>query len=312
MKIGVITSGGDSPGMNPCIAQIVKYAAARNSVVMGYRFGYKGILKNDFIPLTIRETQGWYSLGGTMLRTSRMPELKEAETQKKLVANLEAAGIDALIVIGGDGSFRGALDLSRISSINFIGIPGTIDNNIYGNDYTLGFDTALNKQVTYIDDISDTAIAMPGRIFFVETLGAWDGYLAHSSVFMGMADFSVLVEKEITDQEIGEQITELLKKDNKDYILITFAEGTYRMFDTAKYITDHFGYKIKCNLLGFQQRGGTPTAQDRIHASGFAKYAVDAIHNNVKNKYVVFSRGKYGYLDLELAANKKHFDFFEI
>lgn len=313
MNIAVITSGGDSPGMNPCLAQIVKNATAKGHKVFGYKRGFLGIRDKDYVELTSNDVQGWYKLGGTVLKTGRFPELKEFEWQKKLVENLKLNNIDALIVLGGDGSFNGALKLHEIDeSINIIGIPGTIDNNIYGSDYTIGFDTALNKLVTYIDDISDTALSLPGRVFFIETLGAWDGYLAHSSVLMGMADFSVLVEKPMTDQEICDRVEVLLNDPYKDYVLATFAEGTYQMFEAAKYVKEKLGVNLKCSLIGYQQRGGVPTAAERIHAASFAKYAVEAVNNGIMNKYVIYKNGKYDYLDIALASNKKKFDWFEL
>ncbi len=313
MNIAVITSGGDSPGMNPCLAQIVKNAQSKGHKVYGYKRGFLGIRDNDYVELDLKDVQGWYKLGGTVLQAGRFPELKEIRWQKKLVENLKENHINALIVIGGDGSFNGALKLHEIdSSINIIGIPGTIDNNIYGSDYTLGFDTAVNKLVTYIDDISDTGLSMPGRVFFVETLGAWDGYLTHSPVLMGMADFSVLVEKPITDEAICSRVEKLIKDSSKDYVLVTFAEGTYRMFDTAKYVQETLNVTVKCNLIGYQQRGGVPTAIERIHAAGFAKYAVEAVEKSLMNRYIVFKDGKYDYMDIDLASNKKKFDLFEL
>ncbi len=313
MNIAVITSGGDSPGMNPCLAQIVKYASEKGHTVYGYRRGFLGIRDNDYRKLEVSDVQGWYKLGGTVLRTGRLPELKEAGISEKLAENLRKNHIDTLIVIGGDGSFKGALVLHEADSgLNVVGIPGTIDNNIYGSDYTLGFDTALNKQVNYIDDISDTALSLPGRVFFVETLGAWDGYLTHSSVLMGMADCSVLVEKPMTNEEICKKVEEVLADPQRDYVLITFAEGCYQMLEAAEYVREKLHVNLKCNLLGYQQRGGVPTARERIHAAGFAKYAVQAADQGIKNVYVVYKDGQYGYLDLSCAANKKEFDWFEL
>ncbi len=313
MNIAVITSGGDSPGMNPCVAQIVREAKAKGHEVFAYKRGFLGIRDNDFIKLSLQDVQGWYKLGGTVLKTGRFPELKEEKWQKKLVENLALNKIDALIVIGGDGSFRGALALHHADEkLNVIGIPGTIDNNIYGSEYTLGHDTALNKQMIYIDDISDTGMSLPGRVFFVETLGAWDGYLTHSSVLMGMADCSVLVEKPMSNEEICDKVKELLEKKDRDYVLITFAEGCYQTIEAAAYVKEKLGVNIKVNLLGYQQRGGVPTAQDRMHAAGFAKYAVQAVDEGRKNVYVVYASGKYDYLDITCAENKKIFDHFTL
>lgn len=313
MNIGIITSGGDSPGMNPCIAQIIKNAAAKGYRVFGYRRGYLGIRDNDYVELQPKDVEGFYKLGGTVLKTGRMPELKQVEWQHKLIEQLAKNSIDALLILGGDGSFRGALDLHKINkNLNIIGIPSTIDNNIYGSEYTLGFDTALNKQMAYIDDISDTGMSLPGRVFFVETLGAWDGYLTHSSVLMGMADFSVLVEKPLTDEEICARVKTLLEKNEKSYILVTFTEGTpdnsiHRMLKTAEYVAKELGVKVKANVLGYQQRGGVPTALERMHAAGFAKHAVEAVAKGITNKYIAYSKGEYVYVDITEASKKKDF-----
>jgi 6-phosphofructokinase 1 len=311
MKIGVITSGGDSPGMNPCIAGIVKNALALGHEVCAFEYGFVGIRENRVRPLGLEDIHGIYKMGGTVIKTGRLPELKETSVRQELTKVLHNNGINALIVLGGDGSFKGAEVLHACDpTISYIGVPCTIDNNIYLSDYTLGFDTALNKQMVYIDDIMDTALSLPGRVFFVETLGAWDGYLAMSSTLMGMADYSVLVEREVTDEEITEIVAVNLKL--KRFSLITFAEGTYRMFDTADYVKNKLGCSIKCNLLGYQQRGGVPTATERLHAAAFAKYAVKAVDEGITNKYIAWQSGKYVYIDLKEAVNKKKFDWYEL
>lgn len=313
MNVGVLTSGGDAPGMNPCVAQIVRGCWARGYSVLGYRRGFYGVRDDDCVLLTPKDVQGWYKLGGTELRTGRMPELAEAEWQERLAGRLMERGIDGLIVVGGDGSFRGAAALHRSNErLNVIGIPATIDNNIYGSDYTLGYDTALNKQVAYIDDISASAMSLPGRVFFVETLGAWDGYLPHSSVLMGMADFSVLVERPLTNEEICVRVGECLARAERDYVMVTFAEGSQQMFEAAACVREKLGLNVKCNLLGYQQRGGVPTALDRLHASGFAQYALRALDCGLRNKYVVYREGRYDCLDIACANRKKVFDGFEL
>jgi len=311
MKIGIITSGGDSPGMNPCIAGLVKNALAFGYEVCAFEYGFVGIRENRIRKLGLEDVHGIYKMGGTILKTARLPELKKREVQQELIDVLHGNGINALIVLGGDGSFKGAEVLYSLdSSINYICVPCTIDNNIYKSEYTLGFDTALNKQMEYIDDIMDTALSLPDRVFFVETLGAWDGYLAMSSTLMGMADYSVLVEREVSDDEIADIVQAALAK--KRFSLITFAEGTYRMFDTAEYVRKKLNCSIKCNLLGYQQRGGSPTATERLHAAAFAKYALKAVHEGIKNKYIAYQGGKYVYIDLKEAVNKKVFNWYEL
>jgi 6-phosphofructokinase 1 len=295
--------------MNACVARLVTLGAERGHEVTGFRGGYPGILAGDSVELRPAGTQGWYKLGGSVLKTGRLPSLVEEATQVALVERLRGCKIDALVIIGGDGSFRGALDLSaRTSEVKFIGIPGTIDNNIYGSDYTLGHDTALNKLVSYIDDISDTGMALPGRVFFVETLGAFDSYLPQSAVLMGMADFSVLYEPKTSNEEIAQKVLEFRKLVRRDYVLATFAEGAQQMFDAADYVRQTLGLNVKCNLLGFAQRGGVPTACDRLHASAFALNAILALEAGAAGKYIVYKQGAYALLDFSFAAQKKQFD----
>ncbi|MDR2052572.1 MAG: 6-phosphofructokinase [Treponema sp.] len=309
MNIAVITSGGDSPGMNPCLARIVTEASAKGHRVFGYRRGYCGILEKDFTVLVPADVESWYKLGGTMLKTGRLPSLVEETVQKQLVSNLKEQKIEALIVIGGDGSFRGALDLSRHNPyFNVIGIPGTIDNNIFGSRYTLGHDTALNKLVNYIDDISDTAISLPGRVFFVETLGAFESYFPKAAVLMGMADFCVLYEPRTTNEEVVQKVAAFRERAEKSYVLAAFAEKSKQMFEAADLAQEKLKINVKCNLLGYQQRGGVPTACDRMHAAGFARHALAAIEGGLFRKYVVYSNGVYGYRDFEDARQKKFFD----
>jgi 6-phosphofructokinase 1 len=291
------------------MACIVTGAAAKGHRVFGYRRGYCGILEKDFTEIVPADIESWYKLGGTMLKTGRLPSLVEEAVQKQLAANLDEQKIGALIVIGGDGSFRGALDLSRQNPrLNIIGIPGTIDNNIFGSRYTLGHDTALNKLVNYIDDISDTAMALPGRVFFVETLGAFESYFPKAAVLMGMADFCVLYEPHTSNEEILQKLVEFRKRAQRSYVLAVFAEESKQMFAAADMAREKLNINVKCNMLGFQQRGGSPSAADRMFAAGFAGQALAAIENGLFKRYVVYSNGAYSYRDLEDARQKKIFD----
>jgi 6-phosphofructokinase 1 len=308
MKIGLLTSGGDSPGMNPCLAELVRLASAEGHTAIGYKRAFFGALEHDFTELRPIDTQSWYKLGGTVLKTARMQELKEVSRRKEIVKRVAEDGVGALIILGGDGSFRAALELEELApAFNIVGIPCTIDNNIYGSDYTLGYDTALNKLVTYIDDISDTGISLPGRVFFVETLGGWDDFIPHSPVQMGMADFSVLAGYPMTDEEICDRVRECIARRRRDYVVVTFAEGPSRMLGAAEAVRKSLGVSVKCNMIGFQQRGGAPTATDRLRASGFARAALDAAVRNIRGKYVVYREGEYKYEDLSSAKLKKVF-----
>ena len=307
MKIGILTSGGDSPGMNPCIAELTKRGLALGHEVVGIRGGYGGILRGDYCALDAPLAQRIYKLGGTILQSGRLPELKRREVRDRAVRELERAGFDALVVLGGDGSFRGAGALCEAAGgkLRLIGIPCTIDNDIYGSRYTLGYDTALNKLAAYIDDIMDTALALPGRVFLIETLGR-DGRLAYSAEEMGLVDFSVLLERDLTDEQVCERVRGILAG-GKPYVLATFSEGTARIARTARFLEERLGRSVKCNMIGYQQRGGAPTAAERLFATGFAREAYRALGDGVTEGYTVWSGGRFGVLPLREAEKHKEF-----
>ena len=308
MNIAVITSGGDSPGMNPCIAKLVLEGEKRGYNLYGYRGGYPGILNGEPLRLYPREVYGLFKLGGTFLKSGRLPELMKPEVKRTVIEKLQSDRIDALIVLGGDGSFRGAKELGEMNSgINFIGIPCTIDNNIFGSDYTLGHDTALNKLVQYVDDITDTALSMSKRIFLVETLGGPHGCFAQNMADMGLCDFAIIKERPITDAEAAKKIAEIFKEQNKDFIIVAVSEHTFETNSLVEAIRKRLNIEPKINMIAYQQRGGAPTALERLHAASFAMYALRAVESGILNKYVVYTSGRYEYMDLAFAGNPKPF-----
>jgi len=310
MRIGVITSGGDAPGMNPCVASLIKGAKESGHEIVGFAKGFRGIAEGGAVTLSEREAAGIYKLGGTVLGAGRYDGMRDPDERRRIAEALEARGIEALIIIGGDGSFKGGLALTEVCRVTMVGIPATIDNNIYGSDYTLGYDTAMNKLVNYIDDITDTGLSHEGRVFLVETLGASNGYFAYGAYAMGIADMCVICEDPMGDDEVIEKIEMLYARSEKGHVIVTIAE------DVGKTLVYHnrlksLGYNSKMNLIGYQQRGGSPTARDRLHAAGFAKMALAACAeaSGAAGKYVVFSGGEYSYLDFTEAANKKAFPY---
>lgn len=308
MNIAVLTSGGDSPGMNPCIAKLVLEGEKRGHNVYGYMGGYPGILSCKANRLHSRDIYGLFRLGGSILKSGRLPELTQREVQRAVIERLTNDKIDALIVLGGDGSLRGAKDLGEMGTgINFIGIPCTIDNNIYGSDYTLGHDTALNRLVQYIDDITDTALSMGKRIFLVETLGGPDGYFARSMVDIGICDFAVTREHPLTDDEVADRIADIFSENNKDFVIVAVAEHTFPSDSLLEAIRNRLHIEPKINMIAYQMRGGRPTAFERLHAASFALCALHAIESGVHNKYVVYVDGRYKLEDLSLAGNAKPF-----
>jgi len=308
MNIAVLTSGGDSPGMNPCIAKLVLEGRKRGFSLFGYRDGFGGILAGDPLPLRPGDVYGLFKLGGTFLKSGRLPELVEPGKRREVIRKLERDKIEALVVLGGEGSIRGAGTLSGMGSeINFIGIPSTIDNNIFGSDYSLGHDTAMGRLVQYIDDITDTALSMGKRIFLVETLGGPDGYFAQTMADIGVCDFAITRERPMKDNEAAERIAGILSENEKDYVIVAVVEHTLNSDSLAGAIRDSLGIEPKINIIGYQQRGGVPTALERLHASSFAMCALHAIESGIRNKYIAYTGGRYEYLDYTLAEKEKPF-----
>ena len=306
MRIGMITSGGDSPGMNPCVANLTLLGHERGHEMFAFPRGYCGIRDNKIQPIRPVDVYGLHRRGGTAIKADRLPSLTDPDMQMHLVEVLRENDLQALVVMGGDGSFRGAYSLSRMADdINFIGIPSTIDNNIYGSDYSLGYDTALNKLVSYIDDITDTAESMYPRVFFIETLGGPDRYFTRLPVLMGICDFCLVPEQPMTKEGVAAKVKSILDRGEKDYVIVTVAESLEQTPAIIDHVNKTLGVSVKFNLIGYQQRGGAPTALERIHAAHFAIKALDAIEDGTRNVYVAYKAGQYNYLGLDLANRKK-------
>jgi len=286
-KIGVLTSGGDAPGMNAAIRAVVRTAVFNNLEVVGIRRGYQGIIDSDFEILESGSVSDIIQRGGTILKTARCEEFRSAEGRNKAHDNLRAAGIDGVVVIGGDGSFTGARLFNEEFDIPFVGVPGTIDNDIYGTDYTIGYDTALNTVVEAVDKIRDTASAH-NRMFFVEVMGAEAGFIA---LFSGIATGA----EAIMIPEIRDETRDLKKLfDNEDRrkktsSLVIVAEGDEEggAFALAEKVKQEFkNIDIRVTVLGHLQRGGSPTAIDRVNASRLGNAAVEALLDDQKSVMV--------------------------
>ena len=286
-KVGVLTSGGDAPGMNAAIRAVVRAAIYHNLEVVGIRKGYKGMIEGDFIPLVSKDVSNIIQRGGTILGTARSEEFRTEEGRRKAYGNLIGAGINACIVIGGDGSFQGAGKFSGEFDIPFVGIPGTIDNDLYGTDYTIGYDTALNTVVEAVDRIRDTASAHD-RMFFVEVMGRGAGFIAlHSGIACGA---EAILIPEVDGQE--EALNQYLgAESNKSSNIILVAEGNN--VGGAEQIANQImvkypQYDVRVNILGHMQRGGSPSAFDRFLASRLGVAAVDALIDNQRSIMVGF------------------------
>jgi len=295
--IGVITSGGDAPGMNAAIRAVTRLGHGRNLEVLGFEKGWEGLLTNKFRRLTPRTVGGIIQLGGTILHTSRSLDFKREQCLEQAAANLKLNNVEGLIVIGGDGSFRGALDLGKKTDALMVGVPATIDNDVFGTDETIGFDTAVNTAVDAIDKIRDTAISHE-RIFIVEVMGRKRGFLAITVGITVGAEVILIPETDCKTDEVVEMIKENARKGKKAGIIVA-AEGCGKVSEVAKEIEEKTGSEVRLTILGYVQRGGTPTARSRFLASLFAEKAVDLLCQNQRNKVVGLQNGQVTSMDLE-------------
>ncbi len=289
-KIGVLTSGGDAPGMNACIRSVVRCGIARKMEVVGIRRGYSGLLEGDILPLGPRSVAHILERGGTFLDSSRCVEMKTPEGMQKAIDKLHEEAIEGLIIIGGDGSFRGATILSEKSGIKVIGVPGTIDNDVFGTDYTIGFDTAINTAVESIDRIRDTAESH-NRLFFVEVMGRNRGFIALAVGIAGGADEILIPELDTDFQLLADSLIRHFKA-GKDSALVVVAEGDHPRGAQAiaEKVGGLTGMEYRVVELGHVQRGGSPTANDRILAAELGAAAVTALADQVSG----FMVGKCG------------------
>lgn len=272
-RIGVFTSGGDAPGMNACIRAVVRTAIYEGKKVSGILHGYQGMIDGNIIDMNSRSVSNILQLGGTILKTARCLDFRTPEGRKKAYDNIRAQAIDALVAIGGDGTFTGAEVFSREYDIPVVGVPGTIDNDLYGSDFTLGYDTANNTVIDAIDKIRDTA-ASHDRLFFIEVMGRDSGCIALNCGIAGGAEAILLPEKETGIDELIQKL-ENAAKDKKTSTIVIVAEGDKNggAYNVAKRVQEKFDfYDAKVTILGHLQRGGSPSSFDRVLASrlGFA------------------------------------------
>ncbi len=274
-NIAILTSGGDAPGMNAAIRSAAKYAMSKGIKVYGIKRGYAGMLHDEIFEMTSTDVSGVVDKGGTFLLTARLPEFKQPEVRAKAAANLKAKGIEGLVVIGGDGSFHGADLLFKEHGIKAIGIPGTIDNDIAGSDYTIGYDTTLNIILDAISKLRDTATSHE-RTYFLEVMGRHAGDLALYSCLAGGGDGLLIPEKNHSIDDLANQINQRRAK-GKLHDIIIVAEGVGSAFDIAKDLKDKVKSEMRVTVLGHIQRGGTPSALDRIIATKMGAYSIDLL-----------------------------------
>jgi 6-phosphofructokinase 1 len=305
-KIGVLTSGGDAPGMNAAIRAVVRTSLYHNMEVFGIMRGYQGMIDDDIVPMHSRSVANIIQRGGTILKTARCIEFYEPEGRKKAYENLKKHGIDGLVIIGGDGSFRGAQKFSNEFDIPCIGLPGTIDKDIAGSDFTIGFDTAVNTAIEAIDKIRDTADAHD-RLFIIEVMGRDAGYIAlHSGIATGAEH--ILIPETKTDLESVVDSLEEKERRKKLVNMIVVAEGedTGGGNEVAAIIKRRLPHlDTRVCILGHIQRGGSPTCLDRLIASRLGYAAVDSLIEGKHNTMIGIMNNKLHFTPLDKAVKAK-------
>ena len=287
-KIAVLTSGGDAPGMNAAIRAVVRTCSYHDVEVLGIYRGFQGMIEDDFVELNARSVRNIINKGGTFLKSARSEGFRTKEGRESAYKNLTKNGVEALVVIGGDGTFTGALSFSQEFGFPVMGIPGTIDNDIYGTTHTIGYDTALNTVVDAIDKIRDTA-SSHNRMFFVEVMGRDSGFIALNSGIGGGAERIIIPEKNIPAEVLLEDI-DRGKRRGKTSNIIVVAEGNTAgkaVFELKEYVEHKRPeYDIRVSVLGHMQRGGTPTCYDRVLATRMGVKAVESLLEG-KSQYMV-------------------------
>lgn len=306
-KIGVLTSGGDAPGMNAAVRAVVRTALNRGVEVVGIIGGYTGLINGEFIDFNLRSVSDIIHRGGTVLYSSRCPEFKTEEGIMKAVETCKANGIEGIVAIGGDGTFRGARDLS-LHGIPCVGIPATIDNDIASTDYTIGFDTAMNTVMEMVDRLRDTAQSH-ARCSVVEVMGRGAGYLAlRTGIAVGAAAILVPEVEYDVDKDIIARMMDT-KKTGKKHFIIVVAEGVGKVNQLAKEIEEKTGIESRATILGHVQRGGRPTVRDRVMASRMGYAAVELLVKGIGNRVISFTDNKIVDFDIyEALSMERKFD----
>ncbi len=305
-RIGVLTSGGDAPGMNAAVRAVTRAAIKKGFEVIGIRRGYNGLLNNDMIKLTARDVSNIIQRGGTEIFTARCKEFKEWENVVKAKEICEQNNMTGIVVIGGDGSFRGAADLSR-AGIPCVGLPGTIDNDIQCSEYTIGYDTAMNTVMELVDKLRDTSHSHE-RCAVVEVMGRHAGHIALNTGIACGATAVLVPEIPYDMDDVVEKIKEG-RKTGKEQFIIIVAEGVGGTEEIAKKINAATGIESRATILGHVQRGGSPTVRDRVVASEMGFYAVELLEKGIGNRVVGMKDGKVYDVDIQEALSmKKPFD----
>jgi 6-phosphofructokinase 1 len=290
MKIGVVTSGGDAPGMNAAVRAVVRAGLARGAEIAGFYHGYEGIINDEITWLDSKSVGGIITHGGTVLRTGRSQEFMTCEGRAKAIEVMQAHGIEGLVVIGGDGSLQGALKLQEEFDFPVMGVPGSIDNDISGTDYSIGFDTAVNTAVEAIDRVRDTAYSHE-RVFVIEVMGRRNGFIALEAGLAGGAEAILIPEIPYSLLEVCDGIRSAAARGKKSSMVIV-AEGAARASDVKVFIEKNTGFEARYLVLGHMQRGGSPTAFDRVLALRLGSLAANRLLSGFRGEMAGVDGGK--------------------
>lgn len=303
--IGVLTSGGDAPGMNAAIRAVTRAAIYNGIEVKGILRGYRGLIYDEIVPFKTNSVSNIIQQGGTVLKTARCAEFTTPEGRQVAYEAMQREGIEALVVIGGDGSLTGARIFAQEHNIPIVGLPGTIDNDLNGTDMTIGYDTALNTIMEAVDKIRDTASSHE-RLFFIEVMGRECGYLALNGALATGAEAAIIPEKAYEGDQLGELISNGFRKSkNSSLVLVTEGDitgGAMKMADRVK--KEYPQYDVRVSILGHVQRGGSPTAADRILASRMGAAAIDALLDDQRNVMIGIQDDKIVYVPFSKAIKK--------
>ena len=306
-KIGVMCSGGDGPGMNAAVRAVVRAAIFNGLKVEGIMRGFQGLIDNDLVDMNRRSVSGIIGRGGTILKTARSPEFRTEKGQQKAVNTIKAHQLDALVVVGGDGSYLGANELWTRWGIPTVGLPGTIDNDMFGTDYTIGYDTALNTVVEAVDKIKDTA-SSHGRIFFIEVMGREAGLLALNSGIAVGAEVILIPESKEQHEELKKFLAKGYKtKETSGIVIVAEGDEMGGAIKIAQTVTEeHPDLDVRVSILGHIQRGGSPTAKDRVAATRMGVAAVDALLDDQKSIMIGLKNEKTVHVPFSKAVKLHH------
>ena len=302
--VGVLTSGGDSPAMNAAIRAVVRAGISNGIKVKGIYRGYSGLIDNEIRELTTQDVSGIIQRGGTILKSSRCPAFTTPEGRKQAYDNLVAAGIDALIVIGGDGTFTGARIFAQEFNVPIIGLPGTIDNDLWGTDSTIGYDTSLNTIMDCVDKLRDTATSHE-RVFLVEVMGRDAGFLTLNAAIAAGAEAAIIPERSTIADQLEEAIGQGRRKSKNSSIVLVQEHAIEGGAQAVAKILEktHPEYNVRVTILGHLQRGGSPTAQDRILASRMGIAAIQALLEEQRSIMIGIQNEEIAYVPLSKAIN---------